>query len=398
MNQPQLHPPFNAIPTVGLKQYDYIIAGAGCAGLSLLLRMIKSGSLTGKQVLLIDREPKQKNDRTWCFWDKGINFFEPIVYKSWERIVFRGNDFSKEFPIAPYRYKMIRGIDFYAYCFSVIEKQPNITIQYGMVEKMETSEAGALLRVDNEIIKARYVFNSIIFEKPLLKKNEHYLLQHFKGWVIETAEPIFDDHIATLMDFNVDQQYGTAFVYIMPFSSKKALVEYTFFTKEQLKAELYTAGLKKYLGESLKGAAYTIKEEEFGVIPMTNYLFPGSEGNIINIGTAGGQTKASSGYTFQFIQKRTGFIVESLVATGNPFTKKGLTPGRFHFYDSVLLRLLHNKSLGGDIIFTRLFQENPATSIFKFLDNETSWAEDISIIKSLPAFPFAKAAIAQLFG
>jgi lycopene beta-cyclase len=56
------------------------------------------------------------------------------------------------------------------------------------------------------------------------------------------------------------------------------------------------------------------------------------------------------------------------------------------------------ESLGGDIIFTRLFQKNPATTIFKFLDNETSITEDIFIIKSLPMVPFAKTAMAQLFG
>ena len=51
-------------------QYDYIIAGAGCAGLSLAVHMIHSGKFSDKKILIVDKDDKQKNDRTWCFWEK----------------------------------------------------------------------------------------------------------------------------------------------------------------------------------------------------------------------------------------------------------------------------------------------------------------------------------------
>ena len=395
MNPPLLHSSFES--SVAAEEYDYIITGAGCAGLSLLMRMIANGQFAEKKILLVDKEPKQKNDRTWCFWDKGANFFETVLYKKWEKISVRGDNFSKALDIGPYQYKMIRGIDFYQYCFSVIERQSNITIRYGVVEKLESVAGGAIMRFNNEWIKGGFIFNSILFQPPSLKTKDYFLLQHFKGWVIETALPAFDDTVALLMDFNVDQQYGTAFIYIMPFSGNKALIEYTFFSAQVLSDEVYDTGLQKYLHQLLAGNLYTITEKESGVIPMTNYLFPAWQGNIINIGTAGGQTKASSGYTFQFIQKRTAAIVECMIRKGHPFTKKGITPGRFHFYDSVLLHLLANGQMGGDVIFSKLFQKCSARLIFKFLDNETSLAEDLTIIKTFPVLPFSKAAIAQLF-
>jgi lycopene beta-cyclase len=388
---------FSVSSSPGDKQYDYIIAGAGCAGLSLLMRMIASGSFTDKQILLIDKVRGIRNDRTWCFWEQENGFFEPVVYKKWSNLWFHSNDFSKEFNIAPYQYKMIRGIDFYDYCFSIIQKQSNISIQHGDVKKIESVTGGALLWLNGEEIKARYIFNSIVFQRPILKKKEYYLLQHFKGWVIETSQETFDAKVATLMDFRVDQQYGTAFVYVMPFSPKKALVEYTFFTKEVLHEDIYYDGLKNYLHKFLKIEEYKITDEEFGIIPMTNHLFTPVEGNIINIGTAGGQTKPSSGYTFQFIQKRTAAIVQKMIATDKPFLQR-VTTRRFHFYDTVLLQLLANRSLGGDIIFSELFRKNKVQSIFKFLDNETSLREDFFIIKSLPSLPFSRAAMIQLFG
>jgi lycopene beta-cyclase len=395
MNKSSQAPALNAADTS--KEYDYIITGAGCAGLSLLMRMMASGQFADKKILLIDKEPKQKNDRTWCFWDKGEHFFETIVYKKWQKISVRRSGFSKEFDITPYQYKMIRGIDFYNYCFSEIGKHSNITIRYGVAEKIETTTDGAVVFFNSERIKGRYIFNSILFGTPVLKKKDHYLLQHFKGWTIETDAVAFDDTVALLMDFSVAQQYGTAFVYIMPFSKKKALVEYTFFTEQILSEEIYDSGLRIYLQQFLAGKSYRINEIETGIIPMTSYRFSPQQGNIINIGTSGGQTKASSGYTFQFIQKRTAAILENMLAGGGPFTKKGLTPLRFQFYDAVLLHLLAKKSIGGDIVFSRLFQKNKAQLIFKFLDNETSLAEDFSVIKTLPVLPFSKAAFAQLF-
>jgi len=94
------------------RSYDYVIAGAGCAGMSLLMRLISNGLTSGKRILLIDRDKKKKNDRTWCFWEKGEGFFEPVVYRKWSSIGFFSKDYNKQMEIAPYRYKMIRGADF----------------------------------------------------------------------------------------------------------------------------------------------------------------------------------------------------------------------------------------------------------------------------------------------
>lgn len=377
-------------------EYDYIIAGAGCAGLSLLLRMIESRRFSKKKILLIDKAGTKRNDRTWCFWEKENGFFDYLVYKKWDRILFRSETFSGEFDINPYEYKMIRGIDFYDQCFSIISEQQNITIEYAEVERIESVKDGALLWRNGQPIKARYIFNSILFQQPACTGKHHLLLQHFKGWVIETEEPVISDTIATLMDFKIDQQNGTAFVYVMPLSGRKALVEYTFISEKVEKNEIYEEGLKDYIRNFLNGGGYKVIETEEGIIPMTNYPFSTVEGNIINIGTVGGQTRASSGYTFQFIQKRTKAIVEAMLISNTPFTKKGLIGERAKFYDSVLLNILSNKLVSGDGIFTKLFQRNPAASIFKFLDAETSLTEDFLVIKTLPTWIFLKAALKEL--
>lgn len=374
-------------------KYNYIIAGAGCAGLSLAMQMIASGKFSDKKILLIDKDPKQSNDRTWCFWQKEESLFEEIIAKQWNRLWFHGEVFSKQLDIAPYSYKMIRGIDFYEYCFNTIKRHSNFDVCFENVDLIFSEESTGV-EIKGEIIYADYIFNSILFDKPKLAKGELWLLQHFKGWIIETEEDAFDRNSATLMDFRIDQSFGTAFCYVLPFNSKQALIEYTLFSSNLLEQEQYDEGLRSYINATLGISSFKILEQEFGVIPMTNFRFSSHYNNIINIGTAGGQTKGSSGYSFNFIQKHSKAIVDALAAKGNPFVQA--SPKRFNFYDGVLLNVLNDAAVTGKKIFTDLFKKNPVQKVLKFLDNETSVAEELAIISSLPTMPFLKSGIKQI--
>jgi lycopene beta-cyclase len=289
---------------------------------------------------------------------------------------------------------MIRGIDFYAYCLREIKQHPNFHFLQGKIDNVFSGiETGVV--VGGEKIHSKYVFNSILFGKPTLGKSQHWLLQHFKGWRIKTAEPVFDSRVATLMDFRISQAHGTSFCYLLPYSDTEALVEYTLFTPAVLKNEEYDEQLENYLKEILHISDYTITDTEFGVIPMTNYRFRQKENNIVNIGTAGGQTKGSSGYTFYFIQKHCKAIVEQLAQSGKPFTASASQ--RHHFYDSVLLSILQNNTLPGKQIFSTLFEKNNVTDVLHFLNNESSLLQELKIISSLPTLPFLKAALKQSF-
>lgn len=374
-------------------KYDYIIAGAGCAGCSLAMHMIHSGKFSDKTILLLDKDPKHANDRTWCFWQKEKSLFEPVVSKRWEKLWFYSEDFSKPLEIHPYQYKMIKGIDFYEYCLSSIRQQKNFDVLFEKVDTFFSDDETGVI-VNGEKIVADYVFNSILFEKPTLNKNKYWLLQHFKGWIIEAKENVFNEDAATLMDFRISQEIGTAFCYVLPFNPKQALIEYTVFSPALLEQDQYEMGLSAYINNHLKISDFIILDKEFGVIPMTNYKFSSHQNNIINIGTAGGQTKGSSGYTFNFIQKHSKAIVNALMATGKPFVKE--ESKRFNFYDSVLLKVLNEGTVPGREIFTELFKKNPVGKVFKFLDNETSLAEEIKIISTLPTLPFLKAGIRQM--
>ena len=375
--------------------YDYIFCGAGCAALSLVMRMIKSGKFTDKRILLIDKGPKTKNDRTWCFWERQNGFFENIVHKKWDRLSFFSDGFSNTMDISPYEYKMIRGIDFYDHCFSEIAKHGNVEIHYGDLKSWRYHKEGLMFFIDDQQLHLprATVFNSI-YETGDSNSKTINLLQHFKGWFVETHESVFDPAIATLMDFRMPQHHGTSFVYVMPFSPTRALVEYTLFSNELLPQHEYEDGLKSYINSFLKISNYHVIDSEFGIIPMTTKKFDFFTGSAYNIGAAGGQTKASSGYTFQFIQKQAQAIVDHLIQAKD-LASIPQTPGRFRFYDRVLLDVLHRKRVMGKDIFTLLFKKNKSQQVLRFLDNESSLSEELKIISTLPALPFLKAALKQ---
>lgn len=372
--------------------HDFIFLGAGCASLSLVMRMIRRGKFADKKILLIDKEPKTKNDRTWCFWEIQNGFFEEIVYKIWGKLSFLSEEFSNTMDISPYQYKLIRGIDFYNYCFDKIKTQNNIEIFYGEVR---VENDGSIYINDQQLeIANATVFNSFA-DSSLKNDKEISMLQHFKGWIIETTSKVFDQNLATFMDFRVDQSRGTTFAYVLPFSETRALIEYTLFTENILTDDIYENELKNYIENFLGIKDYKTTEKEFGVIPMTTRRFDFYKNSIYNIGTVGGRTKASSGYTFQFIQKHSELIMDYLI-NNKPLSNIPSSTKRFIFYDKILLDVLANHRVSGKQIFTTMFKKNKPQQVLKFLDNESSLAEELKIISTLPTLPFLEAAFNQL--
>ncbi len=378
--------------------YDYLIAGAGCAGLSLLMRLMEDPFFSEKKILVVDREEKNKNDRTWCFWEKEEGLFESVVYHQWNHVLFYTNDFSTKLDLNPYQYKMIQGIDLYNHVIEKAKSYSNIEFRYEEILSINSTPSQAAVQLQTGTITAEYVFNSILFEKKpaVSTKNIYQLLQHFKGWVIETTEPCFDPATATLMDFRTSQEQGTTFFYVMPTSPTTALVEYTLFSEALLPKGDYDSALKRYITELLGINEYSIQHEEFGIIPMTNQSFHLQDNRIIQMGVAGGQVKGSSGYAFQFIQKRTAAIVKGLKKGNTTFDRMGLQQKKGNVYDAVLLHVLHHHKMQGAAIFQSIFSKNKTASVLRFLDNESSMVEDLKIMNSVPTTIFLPAALYEL--
>jgi lycopene beta-cyclase len=380
-------------------KYDYIIAGSGMAGLSLLYHLLLDDTLNQKKILVIDPVKKTVNDRTWCFWVKDEGVFEPIVCNQWKTLQFFAHDVSRKFDLKEYRYKMIQSGDFYSLVLDFAKKFDSVTFSNEKITDISVQGNDALVKTDKGEYAAEYVFNSTgLFNPEMSEKNT--LLQHFLGWYIKTDIPVFDSKIGTLMDFRLNQQHGTTFMYVLPTSSTEALVEYTLFSERTLEEKEYITELENYIRDSLKISDYEITHREYGVIPMSKARFKRYQGKgnkIINLGTAGGFTKPSTGYTFQFVQKHVVQVAERLKRNQSPAINPSLRERMFFWYDMTLLDVLLTRKLSGEQIFSSLFKKVSPERILAFLANESSFWEEFKIRNSVPLLPFVTSGMKQLF-
>lgn len=373
-----------------MKHYSYIFAGAGLASLMTVYRMVLSGRFEDKSILLIDTDTKQSNDRTWCFWQQGEGFWDGIVHRQWATAVFANENFRKPLDFGGHTYKMIRGIDFYTEVLSELKKYPNIEFAKQKVVDFSDSGFNVLVKTVSENYTCNKLLNSI-YNPALAAAQTKYpvLQQHFIGWHVKTSEPVFDADTPVFMDFGVPQKGNTRFMYVLPFSDTEAIVEYTLFSKDLLAKAEYEHAIEEYLGHC-GATSYEILAEEKGCIPMTSYKFwKHNTKNILNIGSAGGWTKASTGYTFRSADRKSEELLHFL-QTENDFStfhKKS----RFWFYDLLLLDILAKKNHKGSAIFSAMFKSGKAVPIFRFLDEETTFLQDLGVIFKCPKGLFLSA-------
>tara|TARA_R110002033_G_scaffold37096_1_gene75850 strand:+ start:7144 stop:8283 length:1140 start_codon:yes stop_codon:yes gene_type:complete len=379
-----------------LVTYDYIILGAGAAGLMLASRMANDSFFDDKSILIIDKSKNKGNDRTWCFWEENEGEWDEVVTKTWSNIYFGSAQFSKTIPIAPYKYKMIRSEAFYNSLWESINAKSNFTF----IE--DTINSFSELKNEVQIItsKGRYLglklFNSLPNAEVYKSQDKYPLIhQHFVGWFVKVQEDVFDDSKATFMDFSVEQNDNTCFMYVLPVTRRTALFEYTLFSKDLLQHSEYEDAIKLYL-ENKNISDYTIVEVEKGNIPMTSFKFKNlNSQHVLNIGTAGGWTKASTGYTFKNTSKKTKEVVAFLKTKNDlsKFHKKS----KFWFYDLIFLDVLANHNGEGAAMFASMFKKANIKTVFRFLDEESTIIEDLKIILSVPPKRFIQAFIKRLF-
>jgi len=379
-----------------MQHYHYIFTGTGLSTLMTVREMIVSGKFKNQSILLLDQDAKRTNDRTWCLWEKEASFSD-LIHQQWPKALFKNDVIEKKMDLSPYYYFMLKGLDFYNATFDLISKEPNITFLQQKVVGFEELGSHCLVKTETQSFTCNRIINAI-YNPDVVKNQSQFplLQQHFIGWFVKSKEAVFADNCATFMDFSVAQKGNTRFMYVLPFSPNEALIEYTLFSKDLLEKSEYENAIKDYI-QQLSITEYEIIEKEHGNIPMTCYLFwKHNTKNIINIGSAGGWTKASTGFTFKNTIKKSKLLL-TFLANEKDF-RQFHQKNRFWFYDLLLLDILDKHNEKGATIFSSLFQKGKASLIFKFLDEETSVWEDLQVIWKCPKGLFIKALFRRIAG
>ena len=328
-----------------------------------------NGKLKDKTLAIIETRGEYKRDKTWSFWRVFDHNFDDCVIKSWNNFTINTSENSNELTNKKFPYQSIDSGKFYKKINTKLSTNSNVDFFKNLNE----------IKSENSII-----FNSI-FEKELDKSE---LWQHFQGIEIETPKNIFDEEIINLMDFNCDQRNDVHFFYTLPFSKNRALVETTWLSDlEDQSLRDYDLQLENYIKNNLGIKNYKINFIEKGAIPL---FYPSlrNDNKVINIGSAGGMTRLSTGYTFLNIQEHSKYIVKNI---DNIDEAKIFNFGKkYQFLDKVFLRVLEKHPEKMPKIFFNMFKTSSNT-IIKFLSNKSNIIEDINIISKMPKLIFLKA-------
>ncbi len=352
-----------------MKEFDYVIIGGGCAGLSLAYELEINDKLRDKTLAIIEPRKEYKRDKTWSFWKVFDHKFEDCVIKSWNNFSINTSENSQELASEKFPYQSIDSGKFYEKINLKISKNSNINFFKNISE----------IHTDNSLI-----FNSV-FDGELDKSK---LWQHFQGIEIETPKNIFDEEILNLMDFNCDQKNDVHFFYTLPFSKNKALIETTWLSNlEDKTLKDYDLQLENYIKNNLGIKNYKINFLEKGAIPLFYPSFR-NDNKTINIGSAGGMTRLSTGYTFLNIQEHSQYIVKNIDKIQK--IKRYKLGKKYQFLDKVFLRVLEKHPEKMPKIFFNMFKSSSNT-VIKFLSNKSNILEDINIISNMPKLIFIKA-------
>lgn len=378
------------------KTYDYIICGGGASGLLLAHKLLEDPFFQEAKIALIEKDHKNQNDRTWCFWEPEEGAFDSILHHRWKKGYFGASNYSSQFPLKPFEYKMLRSQPFYESYYKRLEETPQIDLWTAEITSLDPD--GDLHRVQTSAgdFYGKRIFSSL-FDPKFMSKQQKYpvLHQHFLGWFVRTEKAVFDPERIHFMDFDIPQNGATRFIYVLPFSPTEALVEYTLFSPTLLTEQAYEAGIKEYL-ETLDCGDFEILEKEQGSIPMTCYRFDRhNTDDLLYIGTAGGWTKASTGFTFKKTTEKIDALVEFLKT--NQSFKHFWKPDRFWFYDLLFLDVLSQHNARGHELFRTMFQNNSPELILKFLGEKTHFWEELKIMLAFPIPLFVKVLWKRLF-
>ncbi|WP_282124683.1 lycopene cyclase family protein [Algibacter mikhailovii] len=372
-----------------ISYYDYIIIGNGLAGLQLALKMAEDHFFDSKTIALIDPSNKNTNDKTWSFWEKDDGQWKSIIHKTWQRASVLTNQKKIDLKLKPYYYKSIKSIDFYNDAKAKLNACKNITFIREKVISLEESHT-PVVKTINQHFSGSHVFDSRVPEAFSFNLEDSIsIIQHFKGWVIKTEDDVFDERTLTMMDYRLKDGNQTTFTYILPFSKTEALVEFTYFTSDLVNEKTYDHYLKTYIKDFLKIETYQVIETETGQIAMTNFSFEKFNTKYVTkIGTGGGWVKSSTGYSFKNTEKKIKIILANLKS--DRLASKGLFKKRFQFYDKIFLKVLKDDNHKGEWIFQQFYDKNTIQTMFRFLDEDSSFIEELKIMWSLFSWSFIK--------
>jgi len=360
---------------------DVAILGGGCSGLSLGLRLAR----TGLSFRIVEPRPRYADDRAWSFWRTDRHPFEPAVRRSWWSWTVTGPGGTTRRGSGRLPYQTLSSGAVYALAQDRIHACPGGTLTLGArAETVTPGRDGAEIGCSDGSFTARHVVDT----RP--PRSVPAYGQFFLGREIVTERPVFDPDTVGLMHFRQGYSAGVDFLYTLPFAPDRALVEVTSFAPEAPAPDAFPAWLASEIDALGAGATRKVREET-GALPMqVGFADPPLPGTV-RMGLGGGAARPSTGYAFQRIQRQADRVAAQLAAGAAPAPVPD-GPGT-RFMDRVFLQVLARAPQRGPSLFQSLFAGVPRDRLERFLSGSTAAADRLSVMAALPPQPFLAAAV-----
>ena len=344
----------------GQAKMSIAVLGAGCAALSLAAR---SNSFLFHQFTIIDPETHVSDDHIWGFWAMPwLDHVTSVTRKTWHNWRIIGPDLMLNLSSETHPYCALSRHEWLTHC------------------RQQAKDAGVSIVHSLDHLNPRQILDSRPPKSP-----PGALLQHFLGYEITSSYDVFNPDTAILMDFRCDQSRGVHFIYYLPFTQRRALVESTLFSPSLVSEDFYDKAIKHYLANHLGCTDYTIERRERGVIPMASLQQHDSD--LTGIGANGGAIRPSSGYAFSFIQKQIDQI-SSNAKPGKPLRVKK-PHSRFELLmDQIFLRVIRRQPALAPVIFTSLARYLNGDEFACFLSGEATAKIWLKVVFAMPTWPF----------
>lgn len=375
-----------------LTRADLIILGGGCAGLSLATRLAGWG-LDCPRIALIERRVDYGHDRTWSYWRTPGARLTHLAGREWTAVSVTAAGRKVSVDCREMPYQVIASSDFYAEAWRRIRANPRIDCFLGEEVTTPPQREAGEWRVATA--RGEWRGETIIDTRPPTNDSAvpPRLWQSFSGVEVECPDGTFADHEATLMDFEPDSSGAISFLYLLPYSTCRALVEATVFSPERRSDAEMQPLLARVLARATADRPYQLGRHEHHAIPMGGGGEASSLGEgHVRVGLHAGAARAATGYAFQRIQRWADAAADA-AARGRAIPSIARDPWIIRRMDSLFLRVLARAPERAPGLFLRLFARPDPRPVLRFLSDEARPADYLKVIRSLPAGPFLREAL-----
>ncbi len=384
------------------KDSDITIIGGGSAGLALAFHLAER-DIGSMSVTIIESRHEYVNDRTWCFWDFGELHanLQSIIRMKWNKWSFSSGQNTIVHHSLSHPYCAVSSGDYYQYILKRIDGLNNFTLMKGcQADSVTAHKDGYLIHTSIGEIWSRFVIDT----RPPIR-DYHYikktptepapsalfsgtpLYQIFFGVEVELESDFFDHSTVQLMSNLTEGHSGLAFNYILPYSTHRALVEYTTFTPHFFPAQQLKVQCKLALEELLGKGKFEVVYEEGAILPMGFSGVKSTKKNMLFAGIVGGSVRDSTGYSFIRTQRWADRCATMLMNGKIPKTMD--CDKRIDEYlDLIFLRVLRRNPRLFPKLFMDLANCLSADAFARFMMEKSTLIDYLRVIFSMPKKPF----------